>query len=100
MAEKTTAGGDVYEVKNWWDSVAFWLIDSWQTVVVGTKKFFTDIIDTVIEPVSEGVKDLGEGVGKGVSGIGKGLTSWIPILLVVAAIAAGVYFFIIKGKRP
>ena len=99
MAEKTTASGDVYEVKNWWDAAAFWLIDSWQTVVGGTKKFFAEVIDTVVEPVSEGVEEIGEGVGKGVSGIGKGLTSWIPILLVVAAIAAGVYFFIIKGKK-
>lgn len=99
MPEKTTVGGDVYSVENIWDATAFWLIDSWQTVIGGTKKFFTDVINTVIKPVSGGIEDLGSGIGKGVSGIGKGLTSWIPILLVVGAIAAGVYFFIIKGKK-
>ncbi|MBE3088087.1 MAG: hypothetical protein IMZ71_03100 [Chloroflexi bacterium] len=99
MPEKTTVGGDVYSVTNFWDDAAFWLINSWQTVVGGTKKFFTEVIDTVLEPVSKGVEDLGAGVGKGLSGVGKGLTSWIPILLVVGALALGAYFFIVKGKK-
>ena len=99
MSEKTTPDGTVYSVTNLWDETAFQLISFWQGIVGGTKKFFTEVVDTVIGPVSKGVGDIGTGVGKGLSGIGKGLTSWIPILVVVGALAAGVYFFIIKGKK-
>jgi hypothetical protein len=88
MAEKTTPNGTVYNVTNWWDEGAFQLISLWQTIVGGTKQVVTDVIQTVTEPVSKGLKD-----------VGKGLTSWIPILLVVGALAAGVYFFVIKGKK-
>lgn len=98
MSEKTTAGGDVYEVKNLWDATAFWLIDSWQTIIGGVKKVASEVVSVVVEPLSEGVKDVGEGVGSGLKGIGKGLTSWIPILVVLGAIAAGVYFFILRKK--
>lgn len=88
MPEKTTPDGTVYSVTNWWDEGAFQLISLWQTIVGGAKQIVTDVIETVTEPVSKGLKD-----------VGKGLTSWIPILLVVGAMALGVYFFIIKGKK-
>jgi hypothetical protein len=98
MSEKTTVGGDVYEVKNLWDATAFFLIDSWQTIVGGVKKVASEVVSVVVEPLSGAVKDVGEGIGSGLKGVGKGLTSWIPILLVVGAIAAVVYFFILRKK--
>jgi hypothetical protein len=87
MAQKTSPNGTLYEITNWWDEVAFQLICAWQTTTGAVKGVVSDVVSTVTEPVSKGLKD-----------VGKGLTSWIPILLVVAAIAAGVYFFVIKGK--
>ena len=87
MAVKNSPNGTPYDVTNLWDEGAFQLISLWQNIVGGVKGVVSDAVSTVTEPIGKGLKD-----------VGKGLTSWIPILLVVGALAAGVYFFVIRKK--
>jgi len=84
---KTSPNGTPYLITNFWDEIAYQLICAKETIFGGVKTFIGDTVDAVIDPVA-----------KGVGTIGKSFTSFIPILLVVGAIAAAVYFLIIKKK--
>lgn len=84
---KISPNGTPYLITNFWDEIAFQLIVIRESIFGGVKTFIGDTIDAVIDPVA-----------KGVGTIGKSFTSFIPILLVVSAIAAAVYFLIIKKK--
>lgn len=83
---KTSPGGTRYLITNLWDEIAFQLICAKETVFGGIKSTVGDVVDIVVSPATDAIKK-----------VGKSLTSWLPILI-VALIAAGMYFFFMNKK--